>query len=98
MALKERIDKENRELYRPQINPTSKRRTSEIPVTDRLYAQSQNQKSMKASINLKEERKSIITKKSNQVYEERKVLVFYQLFKLLDDDEDGVISIQQMNL
>ena len=53
---------------------------------------------MKASINLKEERKSIITKKSNQVYEERKVLVFYQLFKLLDDDEDGVISIQQMNL
>lgn len=43
-------------------------------------------------------RKPVVNKKSKEYYEERKVVAFYQIFSLLDEDEDGRICSQRVNL
>lgn len=39
-----------------------------------------------------------MNKKSVQFYEDRKTMVFYQIFRMLDGDQDGSICINEINL
>ena len=76
------IEKENIVMHRPKINSYCVNRNPEISIGDHLYSQSKKT----PTPNKREKKESMVNKKSQEVYEERKVIAFYQIFKLLDDD------------
>ena len=87
MDIKEKENKSLRDSCRPSINSTSHNRSKQMPIGEYLYLQSKRETTPKH-----DSRKPLVenviqpNKKSAQVYQQRKNLVFYQIFKLLDRD------------
>jgi hypothetical protein len=85
-------EKENieRMMHRPSINETSHLRQKELSIGEHLYLISKKPKPEPEGGRHHERVQA--GKKSKRVYEERKELVFEQIFRMLDSDQDGAIS------
>ena len=99
---KEQDEKENAVLHRPKVNSKGSLRQLQVPIGEHLYSQAQ--KASKTGIGkdsktgIGKDSRPTVNRKSEKVYEERKVVAFYQIFKLLDEDEDGAICSASIDL
>ena len=84
-------------MHKPLINNISHMRQKDIPIGEHLYIQSKRSTNGQNTRGRSEGPKIYVNKKSEQVYEQRKMLVFSQIFSLLDGDEDGCICINTID-
>ncbi len=104
----ERYDEETGQpLFQPKIGrpPLAKRDNDNIPVTEKLYRDGKHKKYIQEE-KIKEEfekrnhsaTKPKIQDKSEELLEQKKARKFHEVFQILDEDGDGIISAENINI